>query len=99
MGTLAEGTRCYYCDAELAGYVPDGGGPIGSTCQRVLLHRGAQDVVRIRLRRRAAGWRCVAPVPSDSGPATAHGLGCAGFQRVMAIDTVAEQVALFCIWV
>ena len=99
MGTLAEGTRCYYCDAELAGYVPDGGGPIGSVCLKVLLHRGAQAVTRIRLRRRAAGWRCVAPVPGDSGPMAAPGLDRAGFRQLMAIDAVAEQVASFCIWV
>ena len=99
MGTLAEGTRCYYCGAEPAGYIPDGGGPIGPACLNVLLRYGAQAVTRVRLRRRVAGWRCVAPDPGDPGSIAVPGLVRPGFRQLMAVDTVAEQVASFCIWV
>ena len=98
MGTLAEGTRCYYCDAEPAGYIPDGGGPIGPACLDVLLRYGGQAVIQVRLRRRVAGWRCVAPDRGIPGWATVPGLGRFGLRQLVAVDTVAELVASFCIW-
>ena len=97
MGTLAEGTRCYYCNAETADYIPDGGGPIGPACLDVLIRSGGQAVVRVRLRRRVAGWRCVAPDPRPSGPAADPGPPCAGFALLVATEPVAELVASYCI--
>ena len=96
-------TRCYYCDAEAATHIPDGigrygGGLIGPACIAVLMHHGAPEVIRIRLRRRAAYWRCLATGFRGPGPSTTPGPGSSGFPRVLTIDALAEHVASFCVW-
>ena len=98
MGTLAEGTRCYYCNAEPADYIPDGGGPIGPACLDILVRYGGRAVIQVRLRRRVAGWRCVAPGRGIPGAAAAPGLGQCGFRQLVDTETVADLVASFCIW-
>ena len=36
MGSLPEGTKCFYCAVNLAGYIPDGAdGPMCGDCQHV----------------------------------------------------------------
>ena len=98
MGTLAEGTRCYYCDAELAGYIPDGGGPIGGACLAVLIHRGEWALAQVRLNRRVAGWRCVAPGPGPARADQVSGRAQPGFRRLLDVAAIAEHIAQFCIW-
>ena len=98
MGSLAEGTRCYYCDAEFAGYIPDGGGPIGDACLDILLRCGGRALTRVRLRRRVAGWCCVAPGLGPAGTAMVPGQARPGFRQLMDVGAVAEHIALFCIW-
>ena len=98
MGTLAEGTRCYYCDDEPAGYIPDGCGPVGGTCLTVLLHRGGWALAQVRLNRRVASWRNVAPGSVPVHAALALARPPPGFRRLLDVPAVATHIAQFCIW-
>ena len=98
MGTLADGTRCYYCDAEAAGYILDAGGPIGQACLSLYVREGGLALSQVRLRRRVAGWSRVAAAPGPASAATAAGLARPGFRLLLTVGGVAEHIAAFCIW-
>ena len=73
------------------------GWPIGPACLDILVRYGGRAVIQVRLRRRVAGWRCVAPGRGILGSAAAPGLGQCGFRQLVATETVADLVASFCI--
>ena len=98
MGTLADGTRCYYCDAEAAGHILDGGGPVGQACLSLYVREGGPALSRVRLRRRVAGWGCVASALGPASAAIATGQARPGFRLLMTVGDVAEHIASLCIW-
>ena len=98
MGTLPDDTRCAYCDAELAGYIPDGCvGPVGAACLDLYLSRGGWALAQVRLRRRAMIWRNVARGPGGWRAAQGPAHASAGFRTILDVEALAEHIARFCI--
>ena len=96
---MADGTRCMYCDGELAGCIPDGAaGPVGSACLDLFLARGGLALVQVRLRRRARNWLAISRGPADWHVATGEIPAVHGFRRILEVESLASCVASFCIW-
>ena len=94
MGSLPDDTRCAYCDAELAGYIPDSAvGAVGPACMGL----SPEAMVQMRLHRRAKNWRNVAKGPGSAQDARATASHLHWFRGLLEIGALGEHVALYCI--
>ena len=94
MGSLPDDTRCAYCDAELAGYIPDVAvGAVGRACMEL----SADAMVRLRLRRRARNWRLATRGQSDAPGARGAAPHPHWFREILENEALAEHIARFCI--
>ena len=61
MGSLPLDTRCAYCDINLAGYIPDG--CVGPTCMECFFDLTEEQMIQLRLGRRARPFLILGRVP------------------------------------
>ena len=69
MGSCDPGTMCAYCDAEEAGYIPDGCvGPMCGSCMDWAAQGGRPELLRLQRRARSLRALCSGRLGSDAVP-------------------------------